>query len=104
MGYWLKSFNKKTNPPVPGTTFTVAQINNRMYFPSFLWSYCLLTEADVVISASAYYRHLCWNGIDLGMALGWSLTREALALYIPRRRHKSRILRSPPTNAAVFEH
>lgn len=29
MGYWLKSFNNKTNPPLPGTTFTVAEINNR---------------------------------------------------------------------------
>ncbi|KAB5551072.1 major facilitator superfamily domain-containing protein [Coniochaeta sp. 2T2.1] len=28
MGYWLKSFNNKTHPPVPGVTFTVAQINN----------------------------------------------------------------------------
>ncbi|KAH8905231.1 MFS general substrate transporter [Coniochaeta sp. PMI_546] len=28
MGYWLKSFNNKTNPPLPGTTFTVAEINN----------------------------------------------------------------------------
>ncbi|WRT70038.1 uncharacterized protein IL334_007032 [Kwoniella shivajii] len=27
MGYWLKSFNVKKNPPVPGVTFTVAQIN-----------------------------------------------------------------------------
>ncbi|KAF2802358.1 allantoate permease [Mytilinidion resinicola] len=27
MGYWLKSFNKKPHP-VPGTTFTVPQINN----------------------------------------------------------------------------
>lgn len=27
MGYWLKSFNNKTNPPVPGVTFSVAQIN-----------------------------------------------------------------------------
>lgn len=28
MGYWLKSFNKKPNP-LPGTTFTVSQINQR---------------------------------------------------------------------------
>jgi ACS family pantothenate transporter-like MFS transporter len=28
MGYWLKSFDKKPYP-VPGTTFTVPQINNR---------------------------------------------------------------------------
>jgi len=27
MGYWLKSFNKKP-PPLPGTHFSVAQINN----------------------------------------------------------------------------
>ena len=27
MGYWLKSFNAKP-PPVPGTTYTVPQINN----------------------------------------------------------------------------
>lgn len=27
MGYWLKSFNAKP-APVPGTTFTVAQIND----------------------------------------------------------------------------
>lgn len=27
MGYWLKSFNA-TPAPVPGTTFTVAQIND----------------------------------------------------------------------------
>jgi hypothetical protein len=28
MGYWLKSFNAKKNPPVPGRTFTVAEIND----------------------------------------------------------------------------
>jgi hypothetical protein len=28
MGYWLKSFNKKPYP-VPGTTFTIPEINNR---------------------------------------------------------------------------
>jgi sugar phosphate permease len=27
IGYYLKSFNSKTNPPVPGHTYTVAQIN-----------------------------------------------------------------------------
>ncbi|WWC90247.1 uncharacterized protein L201_005180 [Kwoniella dendrophila CBS 6074] len=27
IGYWLKSFNNKKNPPKPGTTFTVDQIN-----------------------------------------------------------------------------
>ncbi|OCF72393.1 pantothenate transporter [Kwoniella mangroviensis CBS 8886] len=27
IGYWLKSFNSKTNPPVPGKTYTVSQIN-----------------------------------------------------------------------------
>ncbi|KAK1927365.1 major facilitator superfamily domain-containing protein [Papiliotrema laurentii] len=27
IGYYLKSFNSKTNPPVPGRTFTVSQIN-----------------------------------------------------------------------------
>ena len=27
IAYWLKSFNNKTNPPRPGTTFTVEQIN-----------------------------------------------------------------------------
>lgn len=32
MGYWLKSFNKNPHP-VPGTTFTVPQINNREYGP-----------------------------------------------------------------------
>jgi MFS family permease len=30
MGYWLKSFDKKPYP-VPGTTFTVPQINNRKF-------------------------------------------------------------------------
>ncbi|PVH82352.1 MFS general substrate transporter [Cadophora sp. DSE1049] len=28
MGYWLKSFNSKTSPPVPGVTFSVPEINN----------------------------------------------------------------------------
>ncbi|KAG4444328.1 hypothetical protein IFR05_000202 [Cadophora sp. M221] len=28
MGFWLKSFNSKTNPPVPGVTFSVPEINN----------------------------------------------------------------------------
>ncbi|KAK3377255.1 allantoate permease [Lasiosphaeria ovina] len=28
MGYWLKSFNDAKHPPVPGTTFTIPQINN----------------------------------------------------------------------------
>lgn len=65
MGYWLKSFNKKTNPPVPGTTFTVAQINNRMYFPSSIWSCCLVAEADVVVP-------LPTTGIFVGMALTWA--------------------------------
>lgn len=32
MGYWLKSFDK-TPPPVPGTSFTVPQINNREFGP-----------------------------------------------------------------------
>ncbi|CDZ97527.1 Permease of the major facilitator superfamily [Phaffia rhodozyma] len=27
MGYWLKSFNNTTNPPVPGRTYSVSQIN-----------------------------------------------------------------------------
>lgn len=28
MGYWLKSFSSKP-PPVPGTTFSIPEINNR---------------------------------------------------------------------------
>ncbi|KAG4416248.1 hypothetical protein IFR04_010594 [Cadophora malorum] len=28
MGYWLKSFNPKIEPPVPGVSFTVPEINN----------------------------------------------------------------------------
>jgi ACS family pantothenate transporter-like MFS transporter len=28
MGYWLKSFNENPNP-LPGTNFTVPEINNR---------------------------------------------------------------------------
>ncbi|CZT51803.1 related to transporter protein [Rhynchosporium secalis] len=28
MGFWLKSFNAKDNPPVPGVTFSVEEINN----------------------------------------------------------------------------
>lgn len=31
MGFWLKSFNVKKNPPVPGVTFTVSEINNCMF-------------------------------------------------------------------------
>lgn len=27
MGFWLKSFNKKVNPPVPGVEFSVSDIN-----------------------------------------------------------------------------
>jgi len=27
MGYWLKSFNNKSHPPVPGVTFSVSEIN-----------------------------------------------------------------------------
>lgn len=27
VAYWLKSFNKKVNPPEPETTFTVEQIS-----------------------------------------------------------------------------
>jgi ACS family pantothenate transporter-like MFS transporter len=30
MGYWLKSFNADP-APLPGTTYTVAQINNREF-------------------------------------------------------------------------
>lgn len=30
MGFWLKSFNKKPNP-VPGTHFTIPEINYREY-------------------------------------------------------------------------
>lgn len=43
MGFWLKSFNNKTHPPVPGTTFTVAQINSCEYsFNNHVAKHCLL--------------------------------------------------------------
>lgn len=35
MGYWLKSFNKKPNP-VPGTHFTIPEINYREFVPALI--------------------------------------------------------------------
>jgi len=49
MGYWLKSFNVDP-PPVPGTSFTVAQINNCEYT-------CIYSRRKLKISDSASKYH-----------------------------------------------
>lgn len=43
MGYWLKSFNKKPHP-LPGTTYTVSQINTRECATQHSWP-----PADVLV-------------------------------------------------------
>lgn len=65
MGYWLKSFN--TNPPpVPGTHFSIPQINNRE-----LTSYLIVGPYCILILGSAKYNawYLHCDGFDLGLAL-----------------------------------
>lgn len=42
MGYWLKSFNKKPNP-VPGTHFTIPEINYRESSWAYLYQLALIT-------------------------------------------------------------
>ena len=39
VAYWLKAFNDKVNPPRPGTTFTVQQINQCERL-AFLFTLC----------------------------------------------------------------
>jgi hypothetical protein len=66
MGYWSKSFDKKPYP-VPGTTFTVPQINNRKFHLLLASKSCLTAGPRF----SAYHNN--WNlhryGFHLGLAL-----------------------------------
>lgn len=65
MGYWLKSFNADP-PPVPGKSYTVAQINNCEFdFGSFIQSHI----TNSFKSTSSYDRCSYRDGIDLGLAV-----------------------------------
>jgi len=67
MGYWLKSFNNKAHPPVPGVTFTVAQINNCKSISRVLSIPDMVGATD---SKSAV--PLPTTGIFIGMAMTWA--------------------------------
>ena len=48
VAYWLKSFNDKVNPPRPGTTFSVQQINQCQYQHQYrITSLCLFSTCSL---------------------------------------------------------
>lgn len=69
MGYWLKSFNA-TPPPVPGTTYTVAQINDRKQE----FAHCLQLLLLIVLNLPTV--PIATTGIFVPVAFAWALLAD----------------------------
>lgn len=65
MGYWLKSFNA-TPPPVPGTTYTVAQINDRKSKLAQHDQYVLYVVLTSPHSSNCHYWYIRSGSIRVG--------------------------------------
>ncbi|WVR03027.1 hypothetical protein IAU60_000016 [Kwoniella sp. DSM 27419] len=63
IGYWLKSFNAKKNPPVPGKTFTVEQINQLPLPQTGIFVFCALAFAWL---SDGVFRGRRWPFIYIG--------------------------------------
>jgi hypothetical protein len=77
MGFWLKSFNAKP-PPVPGTSFSVPDINYRESRPTKTAN---SVNVNLISSASCHDGYLRWCRFDLGLAfrcVSWG----ALAIHL----------------------
>ncbi|TAQ87676.1 hypothetical protein B7494_g3976 [Chlorociboria aeruginascens] len=79
MGYWLKSFNAHP-PPLPGTTFTVAQINN---LPLPILGIFIFVAATWAWISDGWLRGSRWPFIYIGaaMTLLFSVLMRQMPLY-----------------------
>ncbi|WVF67013.1 hypothetical protein IAT40_001756 [Kwoniella sp. CBS 6097] len=94
IGYWLKSFNAKTNPPVPGKTYTVEQINQLPLpqtaifvvvaasfawlsdgaFRGRRWPFIYIGAVYSIIIAAIFIKLPLYKNINATMALYWIST------------------------------
>ncbi|WOO80406.1 Pantothenate transporter liz1 [Vanrija pseudolonga] len=80
MGFWLKSFNSKTNPPVPGRTYTVPQINTYPTITTALWITGGLVFAWL---SDGPFKGRRWPFIYIGafITLAWVISLRQIPLY-----------------------